>query len=352
MSKYDQEFIDKLKRGKKQKGRSTIIWSFSILLGLGVIIIGAMDYTADYRIEQGMGDDSEVIEVTADDGTESNITLQPVFGFASYKDPDGGFLPSSIKVTIHEWIVLGIILVLGIPSIMIYQKEGKRLDGIDNNLPYLLREIADSQRIGMHLPRAIAEAAKRNYGPLTVELRKLAAKVSWGIPFRDAMMSFRGALDTPLAKQATILILEAERSGGELEQIFESAKNYVQELLDIKKEREGAIKPYIYIIFVSYLIFCVVVLVLFTTFFAPFAVKPLIDQATGEERIVVPLEAFKTLFLYMLITQGFFSGLTAGKMGRGSVKLGVLYSVILMTIGLVIHKFLIIPAVENIERAA
>ncbi len=54
----------------------------------------------------------------------------------------------------------------------------------------------------------------------------------------------------------------------------------------------------------------------------------------------------------MLITQGFFSGLTAGKMGRGSVKLGVFYSTILMTIGLFIHKFLIITAVEDIEREA
>jgi flagellar protein FlaJ len=222
---------------------------------------------------------------------------------------------------------------------------------IDENLPFLLREVADSQRIGMQLPRALAEAAKRNYGPLTPELKKLAAKISWGIPFRDAMMSFREALDTPLSRQATILILEAERSGGELEKIFESAQSYVEELLAIKQERESSIRPYIYIVFISYIIFAVVIYVLFTTFFAPFGIQE-ITTNTGQELIPVPLNAFKVVFLYLLISQAFFSGLVAGKMGHGSVKLGFLYSTILMIIGLFIHKFLILPAVENVIAEA
>ncbi|MHA2251880.1 MAG: type II secretion system F family protein [Candidatus Kariarchaeaceae archaeon] len=347
MSKADEQFETKLKSGKKGLGRNALIWFIAFTVAFGLLVIGALDYSTDYTFESGLGDQPQTYTLTADDGSVETTTVQPIYGYGSYKNPDGGFLPD-IGFTIHDWIVLALIVALGIPSVMIYQREGRRLDGIDNNLPYLLREIADSQRIGMHLPRAIAEAAKRNYGPLTEELKKLAAKVSWGIPFRDAMMAFRNSLDTPLARQATILILEAERSGGELEQIFESAKNYVQELLDIKKERESSIKPYMYIIFISYVIFCVVIYVLFTTFFAPFGVEEILVE--GEPVVVVPLEVFKVLFLYMLITQGFFSGLTAGKMGRGSIKLGLFYSTILMGIGLFFHKVLLIPSVKSIEQ--
>ncbi|MCH8907956.1 MAG: type II secretion system F family protein [Candidatus Heimdallarchaeota archaeon] len=377
----DQEFYDKLRKGKKGLSQSMQIWTISFLLAFGMITIGVVDYFADYEIESVDANNIPLQDVSAvDEAEETTITnpangeevvlnlfpwetviynesgdknatilKQPIFGFFTYRKVDGGFLPANINLTVHDWIILGFMVFLGIPSVMLYQREGRRLKGIDLNLPALLREIADSQRIGMHLPRAIAEAAKRNYGPITEELKKLAAKVSWGIPFRDAMMAFRETLDTPLAKQATILILEAERSGGELEKIFDAAKDYVQELLDIKKERENAITPYIYIVFVSYLIFTVVIFVLFTTFFAPFGVNPTtIDQKLI---ITVPLAAFKVAFLYMLISQAFFSGLVAGKMGKGSVKLGLYYSTILMAIGLFVHKFLIIPAVENIENA-
>ncbi|MCE7737635.1 MAG: type II secretion system F family protein [Candidatus Heimdallarchaeota archaeon] len=347
MAEKEDLFYKKLKGQRKGLGQSGLIWLLAIGLALSFITIGILDYTADY--EQTSDFDDQVTIVVGEGANAENRTLQPIFGIASYQKPanERGFLPDSIDISLHEWIVMSFVILLGLPALLIYEREGRRLTGIDNNLPNLLREIADSQRIGMHLPRAIAEASKRNYGPLTKELKKLAAKVSWGIPFRDAMLSFREALDTPLAKQATILILEAERSGGELEKIFDSAKEYVQELLDIKKDRESAIKPYIYIVFISYLIFAVVIYVLFTTFFAPFAARP-ITSSTGEEFIAVPFEAFKVGFLYMLTTQAFFSGLTAGKMGKGSVKLGVLYSSILMLIGLIFHKFLIVRQSDEI----
>lgn len=347
MAEQEAEFMKKLKKGKKKKSNDTLIWMIAIMIGMLIIVVGVLDYQADYDHITGVSD-TTTVNVTASDGTVQQRTVQPVFNYASYKKADGkrGFLPDSISLSIHEWIILGFTVMMLIPSLLIYEREGRRLSGIDNNLPALLREIADSQRIGMHLPRAIAEASKRDYGPLTEELRKLAAKVSWGIPFRDAMMQFRNSLDTPMAKQATILILEAERSGGELEKIFESAKDYVQELLDIKKEREAAIKPYIIIVLISYVIFVVVIYVLFTTFFAPFASRPIIvDQ---KEVIAVPYEAFKVGFLYMITMQAFFSGLTAGKMGKGSVKLGMFYSSMLMLFGLIFNKFVIVAQSDKI----
>ncbi len=357
MSKIDkqtQEFFDNLRKRKKSLDRNAIIWILAFLIGFAFIAIGIIDYNADYDRVTSYDNEVDVV-YTYPNGTEYTITYYPIFDKVSVLKQDPGFLPQNIKMTIHDWIILGIIIIMGMPSILIYQVEGRRRAGIDNNLPYLLREIADSQRIGMTLPRAIAEASKRNYGPLTEELKKLAAKISWGIPFRDAMKSFRDALDTPLARQATILILEAERSGGELEKIFDSATNYVQELLDIKKEREAALAPYSYIIFVSYIIFAVVIYVLFTTFFAPFGVTEIaVDETIDPDgkMIPVPLEAFKVAFLYLLIVQAFFSGLVAGKMGKGSVRLGLLYSTIMMLIGLLVHKFMILPAVEKIEREA
>ncbi len=340
----EEEFLKNIEKQKSIFTKNTLIWLFSFLIAFFVIVIGYIDFQADYAV---ISTSSSFVTTYTSQGEIITHTYYPIFGRATYHKPQGGFLPDAINFSIHEWIIMGIIIFITIPSSLIYQIEAKRLKGIDNNMPYLLREIADSQKIGMTLPRAIQEASKRNYGPLTKELKKLAAKISWGIPFRDAMRAFRDALDTPLARQATILILEAERSGGDLEKIFDSAQTYVQDLLDIKRERENSIKPYVYIIYMSYIIFAVVIYVLFTTFFAPFGLNPIAGQ-----QVPIPLDAFKTAFLYVLIIQAFFSGLTAGKMGTGRISVGLWHSSILMIIGLLVDKLLILRKVASMEQQA
>jgi len=245
---------------------------------------------------------------------------------------------------INDFVILAIIVVVGIPTFLIILREERRQSRIDENLPYLLREISNAQRTGMSLPRAIQESAKRHYGPLTPELRKMSSKITWGIPFSQAMEDFQSAIDTPLAQRATLLILEAERSGGSLEEIFEATEHHVQTLLNLKKEREGAMKPYIWIIYASYIIFIMVVVILFVTFFIPFGsanISP--DQTAGIFLLEIDLDTLEILFLHMLAVQGFFSGLVAGKMSKMSVRAGLMHSVVMMFIGWFAFKILIQP---------
>ncbi len=245
---------------------------------------------------------------------------------------------------INDFIILAIIIVVGIPTFLIIYREERRQARIDENLPYLLREISNAQRTGMALPRAIQESAKRHYGPLTPELRKMSSKISWGIPFNQAMGDFQESIDTPLAQRATLLILEAERSGGNLEEIFEATEKYVQTLLNLKKEREGAMRPYVWIVYASFIIFILVVVILFQTFFIPFfSANISSEQTAGMFLVNIDLDVLEVLFLHMLAIQGFFSGLVAGKMSKMSIKAGMMHSVVLMFIGWFAFKIFIQP---------
>ena len=243
---------------------------------------------------------------------------------------------------INDFFILAIIVGIGIPVFLIVYREERRRTRIDENLPFLPREISNAQRTGMSLPRAIKEAAKRHYGPLTPELRKMSSKISWGIPFSKAMKEFQKNINTPMSQRATLLILEAERSGGSLEDIFEATEKHIQQLLDLKKEREGAIKPYLWISYASYLIFILVVVILFQTFFYPFGTANISPEQTANLFLIsIDLEMLKVLFLHMLAVQGFFTGLVAGKMSKLRVKSGLMHSVILMFIGWFAFKILI-----------
>ena len=270
--------------------------------------------------------------------------VYPVFGFAIIPTGNSGLL-FDIPLNLNDWLALGIIFLIGIPAFLVYLKDIKIKQSIDNNLPFLLREIADSQRIGMHLPRAIEEASKRNYGPLTSELRKLSAKVSWGVSFSEAMTSFRDNIDTPLSREATILILEAEKSGGDLEEIFTSATSHIQEQLEIKKERQSAIFPYLIIVYISFFIFLIVIYILFVSFFNYFGENSIATIESGTSNttasVRIPIHAFRVAFFYVVLSQAFLSGITAGKMGSGSIKSGLLHSSVLIAVGFLFYKLTI-----------
>ena len=337
MTTIEEALRSKYEKKKRRKEGYTVIWIIAVLLAFAVLFIGILEFFLDYKIQPGIeGIPASIIDPL----TNEMVDVYPVFGFVAVPTGQGGILPNQLNINLNDWIAIAICILIGIPA-FVYWKEQTRLKNIENNLPYLLREISDSQRIGMHLPRAIEEAAKRNYGPLTPELKKLSAKVSWGISFRDAMLTFRDSVSTHLVRHAVILILEAERSGGDLEEIFESATNHVQEQLDIKRDREKAILPYVFIIYISYMIFCVVVLVLFSTFFVYFGSVSFGTTLGGGSDIKIPLHAFYVLFFYTILSQGFFSGLTAGKMGIGSVKSGLMHSTIMVFFGFLFFKFLI-----------
>lgn len=240
-------------------------------------------------------------------------------------------------MTPTDFFVLGLLVIITPPALAYYVDQRWR-SGIDNNLPQLLRDISDAQRTGLSLPRAVLESSKREYGPLTAELQKMAAKISWGVSFREAMQALSDTADTPLVRRASVLILEAERFGGAAEDVFESAHTHVVELLTIRKERAGQIRPYIFIIYAAFLVFLFVCIVLITTFFGPMATQ----AGSGLFALAIDIDYMNTLFLHMLVVEGFFGGLVAGKMGEAELRAGLKHSVLLVAAGWIIFRTVII----------
>jgi len=240
-----------------------------------------------------------------------------------------------------DFFILGLLVIITPPATA-YFVDSRWRNGIDNNLPQLLRDVSDAQRTGLSLPRAILESAKREYGPLTVELKKMAAKISWGVSFREAMQALSETADTPLVQRASVLILEAERFGGAAEDVFESAHTHVVELLTIRKERMGQIRPYIFIIYAAFLVFLFVTIVLITTFFGPMSTQ----AGAGLFAMTLDIDYLNTIFLHMLVVEGFFGGLVAGKMGEGETLAGLKHSTLLVALGWIIFRTVIILGIS------
>jgi flagellar protein FlaJ len=240
--------------------------------------------------------------------------------------------------------ILAVLALLIIPA-WAYHSDQKWRDDIDDHIPSLLREISDAQKTGLPLPRAIMESSKHQYGALTPELKKMASKISWGIPFSKALRSLTETADTPLMKRTSLLILEAERSGGAIEDVFESAHKHVSEVLGLKRERLGAMRPYTWIIYASFIVFAIVMIILLYSFFLTLATQMVDAVRSGEDpatALPFNVAGLQLLFFHLMVIEAVFAGLIAGKMGDGNAKIGLRHSCILLVLCYVFFKITII----------
>ncbi len=252
----------------------------------------------------------------------------------------------SFKITIFDILdmtVLTLISILIIPAYY-YRKDNNWREKVDEHLPNLLREISDAQKVGLPLPRAVVEASKRQYGPLTDELQLMAAKISWGIPFSQGLREMQKNIQTPLFDRTSILILEAEKAGGQTDEIFDSAYVHVTELLGLKRERLASMSSYKWIIVVAFLVFASVIVILLNSFFIQLSKQTAQLNNSGSSSLStfgglpLHLASLQLLFFHLLLIEGIFAGLIASKMSTGRYTKGLFNSIYLLILAWGIFK--------------
>lgn len=218
------------------------------------------------------------------------------------------------------------------PPALISYIDYKWRRAIDEHLPDLFRSIVQAQETGMTLVQALQNAAKRNYGPLTAELKKMNAQISWGMPFEQALLNMGKRVNTVLVQRTVPMIIEASRSGGRVEKVFDPMGKFIQTTLMLDKERRTQTRPYIAIIYVAFFVFLFTIILLFRSFFTN--MNGLSQLATA----AIPSSEMQRIFFRMTSIQAFFGGLVAGKMGDGTVTAGLKHSLILMLAGYIALK--------------
>lgn len=137
-----------------------------------------------------------------------------------------------------------------VPLTLIHLRETQRKDNIDRNLPLFLLALSSAVQSGANLIRAIENAADRNMGPLTPELKNLRANISWGMPIEDAFENFANKTGTKISKRVAVLLEMALKIGGDIRTNLEMIQKHVTELQNLEKERKSSLAPYTYTIYI------------------------------------------------------------------------------------------------------
>src|SRR2546425_9258471 len=258
-----------------------------------------------------------------------------------------GFMGQTGNFTADRFLLLAGILSM-VPPSLLYFLDSKRRDSIANHIPHLLRDIADSGRSGMTLTRSIEISAERDYGPLTKELRKLIAKISFRVPLEKALQYFADRTGTQLARRSAMLISEANKSGGDIQESMESVAKHVQEIQYLERKRRASMRPFIGVMYISLAVFLVTVYLLIKSFFKQLA-NSTFGAGSGSggglgggfSFVSLPLDKITAVFLYMAMIEALFAGMVGGKMATGYLKDGLKHAILLMMICFVTFVFFI-----------
>jgi flagellar protein FlaJ len=243
-----------------------------------------------------------------------------------------GYFTVGFSAALDDFVFFGLLAVIS-PIALLNYIDYRWRKAVDEHLPDLFRSIVQAQEIGMTLPKALEEAAERDYGPLTPELKKMTVQISWGASFEEALLAFGRRVGTVLTQRTVPMIIEAGRSGGRVEKVFDPMGKFIQTTILLEKERKTQTRPYVAIIYVALFVFLFTIVILFKTFFTNVEGVALFSMPTSS-----PAD-LKRLFLHLTLVQGFFSGLVAGKMGEGSISAGLKHSLIMMLLGFVALRF-------------
>jgi flagellar protein FlaJ len=235
------------------------------------------------------------------------------------------------------FVVVAMIVGLFPPSIMDLLDRRWR-SAVNGKLPELIREIAEAQKTGMALPRAIEHASRLNYGPLSKELRKTVSLQTWGWTYPEALEDLAERIGTSLAYRTVAMLNEVGRSGGRLYEILDNVYSHLREIKDLESDRRRQMQPYVMIIFASLGVFLFVVYVLFVTFFAQ--IRRLIASNVPFLSGINP-DVYYIWFFHMAVIEAVISGFVAGKISEGSVSAGLKYVLILLIVSLLFFLVLV-----------
>ncbi|MEK6812043.1 MAG: type II secretion system F family protein, partial [Nanoarchaeota archaeon] len=244
------------------------------------------------------------------------------------------------------FFIFGMGVLLGVfPFIVSVVAETRAASEKEEMFLEFARNLVESVKTGTPISKSIIQVKGKYYGVLSENIKKLANQISLGIPLSVALQTFSDDVKNKTISRSLTLIGQAEKSGGEIGGILESVAEAVNTTDKLKKERKASISTLVVQGYIIFVVFIIIILVL------QFQIIPLLGGLSSPDGggsslggVVgfagggspINSSELSNAFLYLLLIQGFFSGLTIGRLSEGSIKPGLRHSFILMVMAFLI----------------
>ena len=260
-------------------------------------------------------------------------------------------LTPSSSAFLKPLIALGLAIML-FPFWIDLLKRNSRQKEIEEKFLEFVRSITSNVRSGTPIPKAIKEASETNYGKLTPHVKKLSHQIEWGIPFNEALYKFSRSTKNDIIRRSVAIMIEAEKSGGNIEEVMEGVTTSVVQIKKIRDERRANAFTHLVQGYLVFFIFIGIMIIL------QLFLLPKLSDVSGDVLAGITFKGdisnldvgdtvagisinFETLFISLILIQGFFSGLMIGKFSEGSIRYGIRHSFIMALLGYLIFTIAI-----------
>jgi flagellar protein FlaJ len=273
-------------------------------------------------------------------------------------------------------IFIGIIILVAPYSIVKFFRF-KRIKAYEDEFPIFLRDIAESQRVGLTFVQALQSASKSEYGILTPEIKRMHNQLTWNVPAETMLKNFAERMKGSKTIVRAIMIIEqATKSGGNIEETMESLATNIEALKDVQEEKSIMLNQQVIMMYAIFFIFMGITISL-VKFLVPllqtqietsgfgfqgFSGNPCAQCIGTSNPACLGCDAFysvstafnlgktgeaasyyKGMFFTMIMVQGLFCGLIAGQIASDSVIAGVKHSMIMVMAG--IFSFILVTRI-------
>lgn len=244
-----------------------------------------------------------------------------------------------------DLVTVGISLYFG-PYGIYYNRMSKRIRSIEERLPDFLRDVAEAGRFGMTLSESIIVASSGRYGPLTKEIKKMAAQIEWGVPVNEALESFKERVKTPLVERMITIIIKANEAGGNVADVLNMVSHAALESQNVEKERVIEMQTYVFVMLIAFGVFLATILILAASFFpemykagsALAGVSSVGGAAVSIQYKLIPEVEF--LFVVATMVNAVGDGILAGVLSRGKYEAGFFLAFVMLLAGYVFLRLM------------
>ena len=231
-------------------------------------------------------------------------------------------------------ILAGVMFIL--PVILWKYLEYRKVRVIEEMFPAFLRDFIESMRGGMTIEQAMKALKRNDYKELNPYVKRMAAQLDWGVPVETVLSKFAKTTNSKLIGRTISSVIESHRFGGNLTDTLEALNNATIEVERLKAERSMYLYSQVITCYIIFFVFLGVIIAL-SKFLIPSLTNVSIEGVMSGAAEQTDLSAgYKTLFRNLILIQGLFAGLSAGKMAEGAIISGAKHSVIMVVIGIIV----------------
>ncbi len=247
-------------------------------------------------------------------------------------------------------VVIGL-LAVGLPFVQDVLTEAKRQKELELKFLEFVRNLVETVRSGVSIPKAIIQvrSSGAEFGALTPYITKLANQIEWGYPLHQAFTIFANDTKNPVIKRSVAIVIQAEKSGGDMAAVLEAVSASVLEIKKLKDERKSNAYSQMIQGYIIFFVF-VAIMIVMEVYLIPQLTKIGGEVSTGLAGSIGASAAsggkaadLGPVFLETIVVQGIFAGLMIGKFSEGDFRSGLKHSIIM-----VVGGYLILTTVSGI----